>query len=537
MISKIFSLRNYVMKQIMKPNKQGIMQIPDKGKVDFGEMIIKEQLFKKGIDPKAITSEKQLDNILNTPTVSPHSPPKNPGEVINVDFDKGRWKDIDPENLAHGGRTGTGLNYLLGEDDQNVRVPFKDGTKFDPKRRTVLKGIAALATLPVIGKFFKWAKPAAKIADVTSVPIKNISGMPAWFKPLVNKVIKEGDDVTKKLATQERQIVHTKKLDEFDEVTVTQDLNTGNVRVEYHGSTNMGEAPIQLDYKAGEIIEPTKTSKGIKTKPEFSAVESEPRVTNWDGDIEWDGENVVNKVDDLLTDTTKLETYATGKKPNIKKLLKSEQKKKYVNKLNDDQMEQINFIENKHGPGPDPTDFFDEKDLGKDFASGGRVPFFKGKLAKGILSLGKKKKKKLTADDVSQDHPLRRKEFEEELFGTKEQQESKKFKEKLIKKLEQYHKLKYMDTKGKKGHAFGGRVPLRGGGADLIDTEWDDMDSDEWLHLIKLLRAGEIGAAQGGRVPLGKGKIVKGLAWLSQQDFQEPRSLDRHQNPWLKKHS
>ena len=29
MISKIFSLRNYVMKQIMKPNKEGIMQIPN----------------------------------------------------------------------------------------------------------------------------------------------------------------------------------------------------------------------------------------------------------------------------------------------------------------------------------------------------------------------------------------------------------------------------------------------------------------------------------------------------------------------------
>ena len=85
MISKIFSLRNYVMKQIMKPNKQGIMQIPDKGKVDFGEMIIKEELFKKGIDPKAITSSKQLDNILNTPTVTPHSTPKKSGEVIEVD--------------------------------------------------------------------------------------------------------------------------------------------------------------------------------------------------------------------------------------------------------------------------------------------------------------------------------------------------------------------------------------------------------------------------------------------------------------------
>jgi hypothetical protein len=88
----------------------------------------------------------------------------------------------------------------------------------------------------------------------------------------------------------------------------------------------------------------SKKSKAT-TKPEFSAVESEPRVVNWEGDIEWDGENVVNAVDDLLTDTTKLESYATGKKPNIKKLLKSEQKQKYVNKLNDDQMEQINYIE------------------------------------------------------------------------------------------------------------------------------------------------------------------------------------------------
>ena len=128
-ISKIFSLRNYVMKQIMKPNKEGIMKIPDKGKVDFGEMIIKEQLFKKGIDPKAITSEKQLDNILNTPTVTPHSTPKKSGEVIEVDFDKGRWKDMDPEDLAGGGIAG-----MLGE-----RVPFENAGKVDLS--AILKGI------------------------------------------------------------------------------------------------------------------------------------------------------------------------------------------------------------------------------------------------------------------------------------------------------------------------------------------------------------------------------------------------------------
>ena len=35
--------------------------------------------------------------------------------------------------------------------------------------------------------------------------------MPAWFKPLVNKVIKEGDDVTKQFATQERELSSSSK--------------------------------------------------------------------------------------------------------------------------------------------------------------------------------------------------------------------------------------------------------------------------------------------------------------------------------------
>ena len=45
----IFSLRNWVMKQLMKTDKSGIMKIPPKGKVDFGEMLLREQLFTKGI--------------------------------------------------------------------------------------------------------------------------------------------------------------------------------------------------------------------------------------------------------------------------------------------------------------------------------------------------------------------------------------------------------------------------------------------------------------------------------------------------------
>jgi len=290
------------------------------------------------------------------------------------------------------------MNLLPGLFAEGGRAGFFGGGM---GRRGFLKLMAALGATGVAAKsglvtLFKGGAKKQIAKELTSVPIGNASGMPTWFKPLVNKVIKEGDDVTKKLATKEREIVHTKKLgdpkDKFaDEITVTQDLETGNVRVEYDTVHNMGEAPIQLDYKAGQIIEEG-SKKGTKTKAEFSAVESEPRVVNWDGDIEFDGENIVSKVDDLFTDTTKLESYATGKNPTIKKLLKSEQKKKYVKNLNEDPGVQIEYIEDRHGPG---MDYIDEGARVGDFdpkgyrnldtkgmnlpdkikkASGGRVP-------------------------------------------------------------------------------------------------------------------------------------------------------------------
>ena len=66
---------------------------------------------------------------------------------------------------------------------------------------------------------------------------------------------------------------------------------------------------VQLEYKAPEVLEPNLTTgkSGGKTKEEFYAAESEPEIVNWDGDIEMSGINEVNKVDDLITDTSKLQ--------------------------------------------------------------------------------------------------------------------------------------------------------------------------------------------------------------------------------------
>jgi len=358
MISKIFSLRNYVIKQLTKTNKKGIMQIPDKGKIDFGEMIIKENLFKKGIDHKTITSSKQLDNILNTPTISPKSTPKKSGEVIDVDF--GNF----PEKKAGGGRTGTGLNYLLGEDDQNVRMPFKDGTKFDPKRRGFLKLAAGLASIPLIGKYFKWAKPLAKTSKtLTSVPIGNAAGMPPWFKPLVNQVIKKGDDVTKTHSTIERQIVNKTKLpDSQTDVLVTQDLNTGDVWVdiglEKHGfSSGKFGQPVRLEYQASEVIEPNlKTGKGGgKTKEEFWVEEAE-FTGGHPENIKFE-ESTIEKFGKHESDFSEVEAFAKGTKKKTRK------------------------ISSLQKEGEDLADHFSNQLPPDDFASGGRASLSNGGLA------------------------------------------------------------------------------------------------------------------------------------------------------------
>ena len=224
-------------------------------------------------------------------------------------------------------------------------------------RRGFLKLLAALGiggATAGTGLIKLGGKAATKTAVKTGVDIATgTPGMPSWFPALVNKVIKEGTDDTAKLATKDRQVVHTKKLDKDvygDEVTVYRDLDTGDIRVEVSSTDNMGEAPIQMDYKAPSVIDSGK-SAGKKIDSEFSAVESEPRVANWDGDIEFDGENVVGSVDDLFSDTTKLKNYAEGKKPTMKDFITNKKKTDQVKKINTNTMEQIDYIEGRQG-GP-----------------------------------------------------------------------------------------------------------------------------------------------------------------------------------------
>jgi hypothetical protein len=325
-------------------------------------------------------------------------------------------------------------------------VPFKDGTKFDPKRRTILKGIGALATLPIIGKYFKWAKPLAKSSKVlTQVPIKDISGMPEWFMPFVNKVIKEGDNVTKKFATADREIVHTTKLPNSQtDVIVTQDLTTGNVSVDIgmgkHGfADGLHGQPVRLEYKASEVIEPENmmkaegrwsdgkpTGPGKKTKEEF-----------WVEEAEFTGGHPENvKFEDVTyekfgqhgSNFDEVEKFATGAVKN--KVIKK--------------------------------------------ASGGRVPRSGGGILKILKGFLKKKPKKL---ETVKDFVDRRK-FIKSMVGNTEKnrkaRELKRLKDSMdearrnpgfkFKDIDIEKEIQPILNKGRKLHATGGRASLSAGG-------------------------------------------------------------------------
>ena len=126
----------------------------------------------------------------------------------------------------------------------------------------------------------------------------------------------------------------------------------------------MGEAPIQLDYKAPSVIDEGKMA-GKKTKSEFSASESEPSyemTSPDDAEVNWDRDNIVGNVDDLMSDTTKLKNYAEGKKPTLKEIVTRKRKTDEVNRINYDESAQVDYSVNKFGEGPDYDDYLPDID-------------------------------------------------------------------------------------------------------------------------------------------------------------------------------
>ena len=251
------------------------------------------------------------------------------------------------------------------------RIGFSKGKGVDLLRRGFLKtmgaagaGIAALKS----GILSLGGKQATKEVAKELITTPAAAGKPPWFDALVTRVIREGDDVTKTMATKDRQNVYRTKIDDETEIMVTQDLDEGVTRIDIDDSmrnvTGFDDPPTVSLQVTDEIVE----EGGQRIKPEFKATENDYRnyATDPDGGYETEFvENTVENTKDLTSDLTKVKSFATKKGPTMEEIVISKKKRDDVKYAN----ENPSSYAADRGPDYDPSDYID--DMADDYASGG----------------------------------------------------------------------------------------------------------------------------------------------------------------------
>jgi hypothetical protein len=179
------------------------------------------------------------------------------------------------------------------------RIGFADGPD-DPSKRTFLKIMGGIASLPIVGKFFK----SAKVAKV--VPLKNTTTtMPEWFPQFVEKALAKG--VSKKIDADLTEI----EIPELPGVKV-QAHDDGRILVEGKNAYN---EPYEINYTPPgfELVDET-TGKAVKTPGEFQANDTRYYRTGNPEEIDYDVDfDSVKDVDDILGgNATELEGFAKG---------------------------------------------------------------------------------------------------------------------------------------------------------------------------------------------------------------------------------
>jgi len=237
-------------------------------------------------------------------------------------------------------------------------------------RRTLLKLLGGVAALPALGKAIKGT--GIKSVKAAGKVLPKVEGMPEWFTPLVNKIMKEGIDVSP-AAKRVEDIEIVKKLEipsatgESEVITLTQNKTTGEISIEANFSGGTADAPFELNYRPPKSDIDVETGKQIKYPGEFSVVEQRPRPLSEPGDFEFDYESL--NVGDAFSDIERLEKIGTGKIKDVKKIEERAKGRKML------EQSPYEDIINRY-PDPDIGDY--------DYANGGIASFAYGGLTKTV---------------------------------------------------------------------------------------------------------------------------------------------------------
>jgi len=403
------ALREFVVRLLLKDSPKGVMTtLPNKDLVDMNVQMTAEFLMRNGVDPNSLKNANQVENAINMienkPKVQEGITSAKSAKVFDLE-----GKEIDPKKGIMGGKqipdddlpppgsrggpddisapfqsaeeslrdmTEAEIKKRIEKQNKDAVKRLKDKMKDDPEdmaqggragfkdgmtRRTFLKILGGAMSIPIIGKFLKPMKVGKTVTKVPMIKTDDVAGKPEWFDALVNKVIMEGDDVTKRFSTGERQIIHQKDLGDGTTVRVTQDTDQGAVRVEYESEQNVFSDPVQMEYK-----KPLPDEGDPRPSAEFTTAESGPvgRQSGPDDyDIEID-EVGGTSIRDLDSDVSKLKEYATGKGPTMREIIQNKKRRDKAQRITDDPEAQTDAVIARQGEMLDV-------DPEPDFASGG----------------------------------------------------------------------------------------------------------------------------------------------------------------------
>jgi len=257
-------------------------------------------------DPSDLYDYKKNRPFRDDPNFDPDDPDFDPdqgyytGGMVDVEpnlSDIGHGSDslmartrlISPNNQA---TTSTGLNYLLAEDNDNIRVPFSAG---GGGRRAFLKLMAALTggvAAAKSGILSLGGKEAGKQAAKEVVKSAGSGRPPPYFFKLVEKIKFMGDDT---LATQDKAIA--KKYKDY----VMEEDFAGNIEIIKKGEDVAGNKleDVYMKYTVDEV--PLKNKKGSSKVEEYEEFTARPDMEGKMKDVE---QGVPDEVIEEAGDTT-----------------------------------------------------------------------------------------------------------------------------------------------------------------------------------------------------------------------------------------
>ena len=295
---KLFSILNFVRKQMMKTDEDGIMRLPSELKAKYGEAIITKQLIDAGIDPRMIKSEGQLINTLDSIDAMKAQKTTKPGttgimktkEADVFDLEGNR---LDPDKNIMGGTQETEdmIKKKLEKQNKKAVEDFKkkmedpedkaDGGRIGFKkgmdRRTFMKIMGGLTTIPILGKFFRGAEKTAPVVEKVA---ETVQAVPNYFMELLAKIKTFGDDIT---ASGER--ITAKK---YKDYTLEEDITTGDVTIKKtkEGAVGDMEGVMQEEYMILKKGQADETTGGRVPPDEYEEVTVRPDMEGKMKDVE-----------------------------------------------------------------------------------------------------------------------------------------------------------------------------------------------------------------------------------------------------------